>query len=80
MVHGLGPWGGPWTGSMGWSMDQVHGPGPSGGPWTPVHVLCTSPLFAPSEFTTSSKRSLLRKKITSREVSSETKNSRTNAR
>ena len=43
VVHGPGPWGGPWTRSMGWSMDQVHGvvhgPGPWGGPWTPVHVL-----------------------------------------
>ena len=49
LVHGPGPWGGPcgpWTGSMGWSMDRVdgvvHGPGPWGGPWTPVHVLYTS--------------------------------------
>ena len=31
--------GGPWTGSMGWSMDRVH----RGGPWTRVHVLYTSP-------------------------------------
>ena len=30
--------GGPWTGSMGWSMDRVH----RGGPWTRVHVLYTS--------------------------------------
>ena len=30
--------GGPWTGSMGWSMDRVH----RGGPWTQVHVLYTS--------------------------------------
>ena len=35
--------GGPWTGSMGWSMDRVH----RGGPWTRVHVLYTSvsPVF-----------------------------------
>ena len=30
--------GGPWTGSMGWSMDRVQ----RGGPWTRVHVLYTS--------------------------------------
>ena len=33
--------GGPWTGSMGWSMDRVH----RGGPWTRVHVLYTSNLY-----------------------------------
>ena len=33
--------GGPWTGSMGWSMDRVH----RGGPWTRVHVLYTSDIF-----------------------------------
>ena len=46
VVHGAGPWGGPWTRSMGWSMDQVHGVVHEPWPMFCIRPFSTYSLFA----------------------------------
>ena len=43
VVHGLGPWGGPWTGSTGVVHGVVHAPGPQGVVHGPGAMFCIHP-------------------------------------